>query len=273
MAETPGNDAYNSTVRHERGGTGSKPPVDLKSKVDLGNLDAFIEDLSDREQLILSLRYGLGGEDEHTLQQVGQAIGVSRERVRQLEARALKKIRDSESIHEKENSLEEEVEASFDEARHRLKRLWVAVLGSSDFEKIERAFKSFEDEEAENERLSFLQMFRESRVEIIVEDTLKLKALGRDKPVRLYSYLGEYTQEDADNGRNLGQGFLIEVVPGDQPEVGGGWRKYIAVLEISKGNKKRCSWILLNKAEETVFNYVHKSILGYKPIQAGSADE
>jgi len=273
MAETPGNDIYNSPVRHEREGIDSKPPVDLKDKVDLGNLDAFIEDLSDREQLILSLRYGLGGEDEHTLEQIGQAIGVSRERVRQLEARALKKIRDSESIHEKENSLEEEVEASFDEARLKLKRLWGSVIGSPDFEKLERAFKAIEQEEAENERLSFLQMFRESRVEIIVEDTLKLKALGRDEPLRLYSYLGEYTQEDADNGRDLGQGFLIEVVPGDQPELDGAWHKYIAVLEISRGKKKKCSWVLLNKAEETVFNYVHKSILGYKPTQNGSADE
>ncbi len=50
--------------------------------------------LSDREQLILRLRYGLGGEEEHTLEQIGQSLGLSRERVRQLEARALKKLRD-----------------------------------------------------------------------------------------------------------------------------------------------------------------------------------
>ncbi len=51
--------------------------------------------LSDREQLILRLRYGLGGEEEHTLEQIGQSLGLSRERVRQLEARALKKLRDT----------------------------------------------------------------------------------------------------------------------------------------------------------------------------------
>ena len=55
----------------------------------------LIGSLSDREQLILRLRYGLGGEEEHTLEQIGQSLGLSRERVRQLEARALKKLRET----------------------------------------------------------------------------------------------------------------------------------------------------------------------------------
>jgi len=56
---------------------------------------SLIANLSDREQLILRLRYGLGGEEEHTLEQIGQSLGLSRERVRQLEARALKKLRET----------------------------------------------------------------------------------------------------------------------------------------------------------------------------------
>ncbi|MDJ0869509.1 MAG: sigma factor-like helix-turn-helix DNA-binding protein, partial [Myxococcota bacterium] len=36
-----------------------------------------------------------GGEEEHTLEQIGQSLGLSRERVRQLEARALKKLRET----------------------------------------------------------------------------------------------------------------------------------------------------------------------------------
>ncbi len=56
---------------------------------------SLISSLSEREQLILRLRYGLGGEEEHTLEQIGQSLGLSRERVRQLEARALKKLRDT----------------------------------------------------------------------------------------------------------------------------------------------------------------------------------
>lgn len=65
---------------------------DDRMRVGVGHL---ISSLSDREQLILRLRYGLGGEDEHTLEQIGQSLGLSRERVRQLEARALKKLRET----------------------------------------------------------------------------------------------------------------------------------------------------------------------------------
>jgi RNA polymerase primary sigma factor len=55
----------------------------------------LIGGLTEREQLILRLRYGLVGEEEHTLEQIGQSLGLSRERVRQLEARALKKLRET----------------------------------------------------------------------------------------------------------------------------------------------------------------------------------
>jgi RNA polymerase primary sigma factor len=50
--------------------------------------------LTSREQLILRLRYGLGGEEEHTLEQIGQSLGLSRERVRQLEARLTGRLRE-----------------------------------------------------------------------------------------------------------------------------------------------------------------------------------
>jgi len=56
----------------------------------------LIGTLTPREQLILRLRYGLGNEEEHTLEQIGQTLGLSRERVRQLEARALKKLRETQ---------------------------------------------------------------------------------------------------------------------------------------------------------------------------------
>jgi RNA polymerase primary sigma factor len=52
--------------------------------------------LPDRERRVVELRYGLDGERPRTLEQVGKSLGVTRERVRQLEARAL---RDLESRH------------------------------------------------------------------------------------------------------------------------------------------------------------------------------
>jgi len=48
--------------------------------------------LSEREQAILSLRYGLDDEEPHTLAEAGEIIGVSRERIRQIEKRALQKL-------------------------------------------------------------------------------------------------------------------------------------------------------------------------------------
>ncbi|MCP4907196.1 MAG: sigma-70 family RNA polymerase sigma factor [bacterium] len=66
---------------------------DDRMRMGVGSL---IGSLTPREQLILRLRYGLGGEEEHTLEQIGQSLGLSRERVRQLEARALKKLRETQ---------------------------------------------------------------------------------------------------------------------------------------------------------------------------------
>lgn len=53
--------------------------------------------LPEREKHILQLRYGLADGEMHTLEEVGKAIGVTRERVRQLEAQALNRLRRSSS--------------------------------------------------------------------------------------------------------------------------------------------------------------------------------
>ena len=49
--------------------------------------------LNDRERRIVALRFGLTGEEPLTLEQVGQLFGLTRERIRQLEAKALAKLR------------------------------------------------------------------------------------------------------------------------------------------------------------------------------------
>jgi RNA polymerase primary sigma factor len=49
--------------------------------------------LSPREQSILRMRFGIGGTEEHTLAEVGKIFGVTRERIRQIEAKALAKLR------------------------------------------------------------------------------------------------------------------------------------------------------------------------------------
>ena len=49
--------------------------------------------LTPREEKILRMRFGFGELSEHTLEQVGQQFGVTRERIRQIEAKALQKLR------------------------------------------------------------------------------------------------------------------------------------------------------------------------------------
>ena len=59
----------------------------------------IITDLSPREQKILTMRFGLEDGTTHTLEEVGKEFGVTRERIRQIEAKALEKIRLHERIH------------------------------------------------------------------------------------------------------------------------------------------------------------------------------
>ena len=49
--------------------------------------------LTDREQKVLKLRYGLGDGRARTLEEVGREFDVTRERIRQIEAKALRKLR------------------------------------------------------------------------------------------------------------------------------------------------------------------------------------
>ena len=58
------------------------------------DLSEAMSHLTPRERSILRLRYGLEGETAHTLEQIGQRLSLTRERVRQLESEALKKLRD-----------------------------------------------------------------------------------------------------------------------------------------------------------------------------------
>lgn len=59
--------------------------------------------LSDREQKIIRMRFGLDNGKSHTLEEVGQEFAVTRERIRQIEAKALAKLRkhkDAKKLHE-----------------------------------------------------------------------------------------------------------------------------------------------------------------------------
>jgi RNA polymerase primary sigma factor len=69
-------------------------PVDAAAFVLLREqLDDVLDTLTDREQRVLRLRFGLEDGRARTLEEVGQEFGVTRERIRQIEAKALRKLR------------------------------------------------------------------------------------------------------------------------------------------------------------------------------------
>ena len=69
-------------------------PVDATSDQLLKEqLRSILDSLTDRERAVLEMRFGLRDGESHTLEEVGRAFGVTRERVRQIESKALRKLR------------------------------------------------------------------------------------------------------------------------------------------------------------------------------------
>jgi len=71
----------------------ASPEEDALRREMADRVEQSLAELEDREKEVLRLRYGLGTDHEHTLAEVGRRLGVSRERVRQIEARAFRKLR------------------------------------------------------------------------------------------------------------------------------------------------------------------------------------
>ncbi|MCL5052860.1 sigma-70 family RNA polymerase sigma factor [Ferrimicrobium acidiphilum] len=77
----------------------SSPPIEgTVVSEDLGRVVQIVLDkLDERERAILIYRFGLNGEEPHSIEQASERFGVSRERVRQVEARAISRLRRNES--------------------------------------------------------------------------------------------------------------------------------------------------------------------------------
>ena len=65
----------------------------VSRRLDSGRLDELLESLSKRERVILSYRFGLEDGNLRSLEETGRMIGITRERIRQIEKRAIEKMR------------------------------------------------------------------------------------------------------------------------------------------------------------------------------------
>src|SRR5271163_433837 len=85
----------------------TSPYENLEDKTVTGMLHDMVKHLDEREATILRYRFGLDGGTEKTLEEVGEKFGVTRERVRQIQNLALRKLRKMIEKLEKEKSKEE----------------------------------------------------------------------------------------------------------------------------------------------------------------------
>ncbi|MDB5177268.1 MAG: sigA [Candidatus Saccharibacteria bacterium] len=82
---------------------GATPEESATNQLLKEQVQSVLSTLSDREQKIIKMRFGLENGKSHTLEEVGQEFAVTRERIRQIEAKALAKLRkhkDAKKLHE-----------------------------------------------------------------------------------------------------------------------------------------------------------------------------
>ncbi|MEX2357868.1 MAG: sigma-70 family RNA polymerase sigma factor, partial [Pirellulaceae bacterium] len=95
---------YNSTPQTDQADSGwslgemvtderlRNPEDELVEHDDLKHVREMLHTMDPRESNVLRMRFGLEGEDPHTLKEIGEKLGLTRERVRQIETEALNRL-------------------------------------------------------------------------------------------------------------------------------------------------------------------------------------
>jgi len=92
--ETPIGEEEDSHLKDFIPDHGAVSPVEAVMQTNLREqTQSVLKSLTPREEMVLKMRFGVGGGTEHTLEEVGQSFTVTRERIRQIESKALRKLR------------------------------------------------------------------------------------------------------------------------------------------------------------------------------------
>ncbi len=95
LSETLGEDGDLELSDHLEQGTDPQVEVALIQKSFLAQIQKLLTELGPKESEVVRLRFGLDGEEPQTLQEIGDRLQLSRERIRQIESKAIAKLRRS----------------------------------------------------------------------------------------------------------------------------------------------------------------------------------
>jgi RNA polymerase primary sigma factor len=92
--ETPIGDEDDQTLGHVLVDNDSESPFDTLSRVDTASeISDILGGLNPKEERVIRMRFGIGTNKESTLEDIGNTFGVTRERIRQIESKALQKLK------------------------------------------------------------------------------------------------------------------------------------------------------------------------------------
>ncbi|SFV55808.1 RNA polymerase sigma factor RpoD [hydrothermal vent metagenome] len=105
--ETPVGDDEDSNIGDFIEDLSVSSPLDVTTRESLSEITGdLLDNLSPREAKVLKMRFGIGMNTDHTLEEVGRQFDVTRERIRQIESKALRKLRHPSRSHKLQSFLE-----------------------------------------------------------------------------------------------------------------------------------------------------------------------